>query len=209
MTGNDFDDGSDAGGKSTSTTPTDSTLNLKRLGPLGRLLNIDSSRLDLVFALSLLALAAAFTVISLGYSTTARRVPLLILVAMMVMLMIVIVIHISPRVGSLVKQLNQSGSLQDNLGAADDSIEVETDIPTKRISAIKILLWMGLLYGAIYVAGHIVGIFVFLLLIYWVNADQTLARTLLYTLINTLFIYGVFRVGLNAQLYDGLIGLGL
>lgn len=190
------DDSSSVGGTTTAAGRSDL---------LDRVLGIEHGLLDTLFTLVLLAFAVVFTVLSLGYSENARLVPLLVLVVMFVLLAAVLAIQRSDRVAAYFEQ--QSSSLQDKFDTTEDAADVETDLPTMRVSAIKILVWMVLLLGVIYVAGHIVGIFVFLLFIYWEHGEQSIGRALVYSLINTLFIYFVFRVGLNARLYDGLLGL--
>lgn len=187
---------------------TETNAGSKASGPLGRFLEVDSAVLDTLFAVGLLAICAVFAWLSIDYSKDARSVPLLVLVMIIVLLASVVAIQRSERIAAVANRLGESESLTDKLGATEGGAEVETNILTRRLSAIKILLWMVLLFASIYVAGHIAGIFVFLLLIYRVYAEQTLVRTIAYTLANTLFIYFVFRVALNARLYDGLLGLG-
>lgn len=176
--------------------------------PLSDGLKVDHEFLDKIFTLGLIAFVSVLVVKTVEYSHDARIFPLVVLVPMMLLLVGQLAVRISDQLAEIADTFSGPQPLgSGSFGTVMDSSEVETNLETIRKNAVVILLWMVFLSALIVVVGHVVGIFTFLLFIYYFYGEQSPRRTLTYTLINTAFIVLLFLVGLNAQLYGGLLGL--
>lgn len=72
-------------------------------------------------------------------------------------------------------------------------------------SVLALIAWMGALLALIYVAGHYVGVIVFMFLLLRVVAKESLRLSIIVTVAVTACIYALFEHGFNIELYRGLL----
>ncbi len=155
-----------------------------RIEHRGNLLTLEAVFLSVVAAVTVVAFVQA-----LGYQLVSSRTPLVI----MAPLMILIVIH-----ARRLLRLRESLGVRDRIAVA---LRGRNETLNK---AAGFSGWMVALVVAITVLGHYVAIFGFCLIL-MLRAGERWLLSLIVAAGATLFIWGVFEVAFNIDLYRGLI----
>jgi TctA family transporter len=146
---------------------------------------------DLFFCFLLILLLAVFFVAALGYKPVTRRAPVIVMIPLAVMLV--------GQAAVLVKKLKQI--LAENVESS-----LLPRIEEKKLrKAVVLLLWMMFLMLVIYVAGHVAGILIFLILILRFASHERWLLSISLGLAVTISLYVLFEIILMIPLYPGLI----
>lgn len=146
---------------------------------------------DLLFCLLLIVLLVVFFVATLGYKPVTKRAPLVVMIPLGMMLV--------GQLAVLVKKLKQTRA--ENV---ENSLLPKIDVK-KLWKAAQLLLWMMLLILMIYLAGHVGGILLFLILFLRFASRERWLLSISLGLSVTVALYILFEVALRIVLYPGAI----
>lgn len=146
--------------------------------------------LELIFiSISGLVVLAAF-VAALGYDFVSARAPLCIMVPLLLL------------IAFQVRRTRRAARATSVIGDIGDVIRGKN---AEFNSVFKLMAWMALLVGVIFVGGHYTGMVLFLFLLLHVVGKESLVLSIAVTIGVTLGIYLLFEHLFNIELYRGVI----
>jgi hypothetical protein len=148
-------------------------------------------RVDLFFCLFLIVLLVVFFVATLGYKPVTRRAPLIVMIPLAIML-----------VGQLAVLVNKIKKTRAK--TVENSLLPKIDAEKLR-KAVQLLLWMMFLLLMIYIAGHVAGILLFLILFLRFASHERWLLSISLGLGVTVALYVLFEVILRIALSPGVI----
>ena len=148
------------------------------------------------FALEIcfLAFIGAVTVVALLEATTYKLVSSRTPFVIMVPLLVLIVVH-ARRLWRVRDDFSPGRRIRAALGG-------QTEVANK---VFGFSAWLVALTVAIIVFGHLAGVFLFCVVLMHFVADERWGLTLAVAAATTLFVWGVFEVAFDVELYRGLI----
>lgn len=151
--------------------------------------------LDLVF----LAFFITLILISMTYSPKARRMPLVVLIPGAVLATIVTIKDFSRR-----RRLPERRELQDEEEEAEDSEPAGSTATDHNKRMFVMFGWMALLVGMIWIVGFLVTIPVYTI-VFMKSLKESWRLSIIFGITGLIILYFLFVVGLNMELYPGLI----
>lgn len=159
----------------------------------------EKGRGQLILNLVFLAFFVTLIVISMTYSAKARRMPLVILIPGAVLAVIV-----------TVKDISRKGPAPEEREISAEEEEIEDTEPaglaaTDQNKRMFVMFgWMALLVGMIWVVGFLVTIPVYTIL-FMKSLKESWRLSIIFGVAGFIVLYFLFVVGLNMELYRGLI----
>ncbi len=159
----------------------------------------EKGRGQLILNLVFLAFFVTLIVISMTYSAKARRMPLVILIPGAVLAVIV-----------TVKDISRKGPAPEERETSAEEEEIEDTEPaglaaTDQNKRMFVMFgWMALLVGMIWVVGFLVTIPVYTI-IFMKSLKESWRLSIIFGVAGFIVLYFLFVVGLNMELYRGLI----
>lgn len=180
-------------------------------GILSRILQAESTRYDLIFTLFLLLVVGTFLALTPQYSSDGQLFPLVIGIPTFVLLLGLLALILSSRSRKFADKFT-AGDLfgVDELGDIEESesnIEQTTNLIEQRKRVIAISTWILVLGLCVLLVGFLAGILVFMIAFYRIHAEETVSRTLLYSLLTWIVIIIVFVYALNVPFYTGVLDI--
>lgn len=173
---------------------------------LGRLLSLDTSYYQRLFALLLLGFVVVVIGLSLTYPRDARLFPLVVAVPTLVVLVAILTLLSVPRFREYAGQFSSSTSF------ADEAFDEKTDwksgadgsVETIRANALRTLGWICYFLAAILLFGHVIGLAIVLTVVFRYYSELPWLRAVGLALVNVAVLAGLFLVVFNARLYPGI-----
>lgn len=181
---------------------------------LDAVLSVNHKQFDRIFALLFLAFIGVLLVDTSQYSTTGQLFPLVIGVPTFLLLVFLLVTLVSPRANRLASkyagaELFEVDEVVDEFEEAAGGKTEERTQQEERFDVLVICLWTLAFFGVILLIGFLPGTLVFLLAYYRIQADQSVPRTILYSLLMWAFVIVIFVFVLNTPFYTGVFGVEL
>lgn len=182
-------------------------------GAVDTVLSIDHEQFDRVFALLLLAFIGVLLVDTPNYSATGQLFPLVIGVPTALLLVALLITQVSPRIQQFASKyagadLFEVDDVMDEFEEeATSGIGEDRTLQSERLDVMVICLWTLAFFGTIVLIGFLPGTLVFLLAYYRIQADQSIPRTVLFSLLMWAFIILIFGIVLNTPFYTGVFGI--
>lgn len=175
-------------------------------------LNVDHVQFDRLFALVLLAFVGGLLAVTSQYSDTGQLFPLVIGVPTFLMLVGLLAMQMSSRVEALASRYASSDlfdiEVMDEIeGEPSTGGGTERSLEAERLAVLEISLWTLAFFGVVVLIGFLPGTLVFLIAYYRLQADQSIPRTLLYSLLMWLFVIVIFEIVLGTPFYTGVLGV--
>jgi len=143
--------------------------------------------LEIVFSSVTLLIMAILIVMSIGYPPTARLFPLIVIIPTTILLTMELIKAIHPKRGKVA------------VYKAEIS-DMKTPVPLN----LRAPIWIGSFLLSIYILGYLVGIVLFSLLYLKINGEKW-STSIIYVVGIIALLYGCFELGLDTQLYEGLL----
>ncbi len=184
-------------------------------GAVDTVFSIDHEQFDRAFALLLLAFIGVLLADTSNYSDSGQLFPLVIGVPTALLLVLLLITQVSPRVRQFASKyagadLFEVDDVMDEFEEdATSGISEERSLQSERLDVLVICLWTLAFFGTIVLIGFLPGTLVFLLAYYRIQADQSIPRTLLFSLLMWAFVILIFDVVLNTPFYTGVFGIEL
>jgi cell division protein FtsW (lipid II flippase) len=129
-------------------------------------------------------------VAALNYDFVSARAPLIIIVPLLILIVV---------------QFNKKRKEAQHLGVFKQLSHAFKGHSSEFNSVLRFILFMTLLLLLIYVAGHYIGVSVFMFaLMYWVSGEK-FSLSILVSIGITVLLYFLFEEGFNIELYRGYI----
>jgi hypothetical protein len=182
-------------------------------GAVDTVLSIDHEQFDRVFALLLLAFIGVLLADTPNYSSTGQLFPLVIGVPTALLLVLLLVTLVSPRMRQLASTYAGADlfEVDDAMDEFEEEATSETSeersLQSERLDVLVICLWTLAFFGTIALIGFLPGTLVFLLAYYRIQADQSIPRTVLFSLLMWAFVILIFGLVLNTPFYTGVFGI--
>lgn len=194
-----------------SETPQESTTKDRPTTSLERILSVDTSYLDTLFAIGMLVFFAVLLAYTPRYAADSQLFPLVIGIPAVVMLGGLLLVQFSSRLQKVIDNFATTNPFE-----LEELEQLDTEGSTESISIIErrkkvmtISTWTIVLFLFVELVGFLIAIFVFLLGFYRYQAREGWIRSLGYTIIIWAMIYIIFEVVMNTTLYRGLFDVGL
>lgn len=168
------------------------------------ILSMDVQWIDRVISIVLLLLVTVLLFETRRYPWEAQRTPIFVFGALLVLLAVELLLEFEV-IGSRDYEEQQEELIEEIKEQSDVD---ERPVFTRRGEILKTVIWIGVLYGLVYVLGLLLGSLVFLLIFYATEARVGLIRTVTFSGVIFLFVWVVFEVLLKARLYPGIFGIG-
>lgn len=183
-------------------------------GAFDAVLRISHEQFDRIFALLLLAFILVLLVDTPQYSTTGQLFPVVIGVPTFLLLVFLLITQVSPRLNRLASkyagaELFEVDEVVDEFEDAATATAEERTRQEERFDVFVICLWTLAFFGVILLIGFLPGTLVFLIAYYRIQADQSVPRTILYSLLMWAFVIVIFVFVLNTPFYTGVFGVEL
>lgn len=183
-------------------------------GAFDAALRISHEQFDRIFALLLLAFILVLLVDTPQYSTTGQLFPVVIGVPTFLLLVFLLITQVSPRVNRLASRYAGAElfEVDEVVDEFEDAATATTEKRTRqeeRFDVLVICLWTLAFFGVILLIGFLPGTLVFLIAYYRIQADQSVPRTILYSLLMWAFVIVIFVFVLNTPFYTGVFGVEL
>lgn len=183
-------------------------------GALDAVLSISHEQFDRIFALLFLAFVGVLLVDTPQYSSTGQLFPLVIGVPTLLLLGFLLITQVSTRVDRLASkyagaELFEVDEVVDEFEDAATTTTEQRTRQEERFDVLVICLWTLAFFGVILLIGFLPGTLVFLIAYYRIQADQSVPRTLLFSLLMWLFVIVIFDVVLNTPFYTGVFDVQL
>lgn len=146
--------------------------------------------LEMIFIVFVGVVVLSAFVAALGYDILSARAPLFIMVPLLIL--------IGVQFNRTRKALSPN-EMKSNVGDAASGKNKEFN------AVLGLITWMCALLAVIYIAGHYLGIVIFMFLLLYVVAKESLRLSIIVTVAVTAFIYILFEHGFNIELYRGLL----
>lgn len=178
-------------------------------------LTIDHRHFDRAFTVLLLAVIGVLLADTLQYRSDSQLFPLVIGVPTFLLLAFLLAVQLVPRLRRLVERYAAADvfDLDDVVSDLDDAPEsggqVERPLSQERRSVIAVSLWTLALFVVVVLVGFLPGTLAFLLVYYRYQADQSWARTVLYSGLMWGFVIVIFEIVLNTPFYTGVFEVEL
>lgn len=181
-------------------------------GVVERLLTVDPSVLDRLFAASLFLFFGVILAMTPQYRPDSQLFPLVIGVPTFVLIGVLLLVQSSDRVSAFVGRFSSGDVFEFDERFSNDTGSDRDDAETltgRRTRLLAISGWMVLLLVLVVLVGFIPATVAFLLGFYLLNTDLGLVRSILYTAVCTVTIILIFGVVMGMRFYEGLLGLSL